>query len=437
MLKNVMGSMKRTVLQELISWRSSADRKPLILNGARQVGKTWLLQELARTGYAKEAYVMCRHNASTERIFKQDYDAKRMIRALSALTGVDITPGDTLIILDEVQEIPEAIEALKYFCENVPEYHIAAAGSLLGISMHQGISFPVGKVNIVNLYPMSFEEFLLAKGEDQMQILLRESDYSVINTLHEKYIELLKQYYYTGGMPEAVAKFVQTGELQKVRHIQLNILKGYESDFSKHVPKEQLSRIRMVWKSIPSQLFKENKKFVYGALRKGARATDFEISLQWLADAGLVYKIPRCSKPALPLAIYEDLKAFKLYLFDVGLLGAMADVSPAQVLIGESIFSEYKGGMSEQYVMQQLISHGKPHIYYYKTDDSRLEIDFLIQKENRLLPIEVKASGNVRSNSLSRMLRENPDLRAVRYSILPYKEQGQMTNVPLYAAGFA
>ena len=432
-----MGSMKRTVLQELISWRSSADRKPLILNGARQVGKTWLLQELARTGYAKEAYVMCRHNASTERIFKQDYDAKRMIRALSALTGVDITPGDTLIILDEVQEIPEAIEALKYFCENVPEYHIAAAGSLLGISMHQGISFPVGKVNIVNLYPMSFEEFLLAKGEDQMQILLRESDYSVINTLHEKYIELLKQYYYTGGMPEAVAKFVQTGELQKVRHIQLNILKGYESDFSKHVPKEQLSRIRMVWKSIPSQLFKENKKFVYGALRKGARATDFEISLQWLADAGLVYKIPRCSKPALPLAIYEDLKAFKLYLFDVGLLGAMADVSPAQVLIGESIFSEYKGGMSEQYVMQQLISHGKPHIYYYKTDDSRLEIDFLIQKENRLLPIEVKASGNVRSNSLSRMLRENPDLRAVRYSILPYKEQGQMTNVPLYAAGFA
>ena len=210
-----------------------------------------------------------------------------------------------------------------------------------------------------------------------------------------------------------------------------------ESDFSKHVPKEQLSRIRMVWKSIPSQLFKENKKFVYGALRKGARATDFEISLQWLADAGLVYKIPRCSKPALPLAIYEDLKAFKLYLFDVGLLGAMADVSPAQVLIGESIFSEYKGGMSEQYVMQQLISHGKPHIYYYKTDDSRLEIDFLIQKENRLLPIEVKASGNVRSNSLSRMLRENPDLRAVRYSMLPYKEQGQMTNVPLYAAGFA
>lgn len=437
MLKNVMGSMKRTVLQELISWRSSADRKPLILNGARQVGKTWLLQELARTGYAKEAYVMCRHNASAERIFKQDYDAKRMIRALSALTGIDITPGDTLIILDEVQEIPEAIEALKYFCENVPEYHIAAAGSLLGISMHQGISFPVGKVNIVNLYPMSFEEFLLAKGEDQMQILLRESDYSVINTLHEKYIELLKQYYYTGGMPEAVAKFVQTGELQKVRHIQLNILKGYESDFSKHVPKEQLSRIRMVWKSIPSQLFKENKKFVYGALRKGARATDFEISLQWLADAGLVYKIPRCSKPALPLAIYEDLKAFKLYLFDVGLLGAMADASPAQVLIGESIFSEYKGGMSEQYVMQQLISHGKTHIYYYKTDDSRLEIDFLIQKENRLLPIEVKASGNVRSNSLSRMLRENPDLRAVRYSILPYKEQGQMTNVPLYAAGFA
>ena len=334
--------MERIVLQQLKAWKNKADRKPLILNGARQVGKTWLLHEFARTEYKKEAYVNCRKNEQANLIFKQDFNIDRILRALRALTGVDITPGDTLIILDEVQDIPEAIEALKYFCEDAPAYHVAVAGSLLGISLHSGVSYPVGKVNEMNIYPMNFEEFLLAKGEKEMYKLLVEQDFDTMNLLHERYVDLLRQYYYVGGMPEVVARYVENGALQEVRRIQLEILNGYDRDFSKHAPKEQVPRIRMVWKSIPSQLFKENKKFIYGALRKGARATDFELAIKWLVDAGLVYKVPRCTKPALPLPVYEDLSAFKLYLLDIGLLGAMVDVEAVQVLLANNIFSEYK-----------------------------------------------------------------------------------------------
>lgn len=425
--------MERFALKQLVEWKNREDRKPLILNGARQVGKTWLLQEFARTEYKKTAYVVCRKNELARQIFSENFDVERILRSLSALTNVDITPGDTLIILDEVQEIPEAIESLKYFCEQAPEYHIAVAGSLLGISMHKGVSFPVGKVNELDIYPMSFGEFLLAKGETQAYKLLESRDFAATNLLHEKYVDLLRQYYYVGGMPEVVQKYVNTGALQEVRRIQQEILDGYDRDFSKHAPSEQVMRIRMVWESIPSQLFKENKKFIYGALKKGARAAEFEMAIQWLVDAGLLYKVPRCTKPELPLSIYEDLAAFKLYLLDVGLLGAMVQTEPAQVLINNNVFTEYKGGMTEQFVLQQMKSTIKTPVFYHKTDDSRLELDFVIQREGRLLPIEVKAGGNVRANSLSQMLKENPELKAVRYSMLPYKEQGQMTNVPLYA----
>lgn len=425
--------MERFALKQLVEWKNREDRKPLILNGARQVGKTWLLQEFARTEYKKTAYVVCRKSELARQIFSENFDVERILRSLSALTNVDITPGDTLIILDEVQEIPEAIESLKYFCEQAPEYHIAVAGSLLGISMHKGVSFPVGKVNELDIYPMSFGEFLLAKGETQAYKLLESRDFAATNLLHEKYVDLLRQYYYVGGMPEVVQKYVNTGALQEVRRIQQEILDGYDRDFSKHAPSEQVMRIRMVWESIPSQLFKENKKFIYGALKKGARATEFEMAIQWLVDAGLLYKVPRCTKPELPLSIYEDLAAFKLYLLDVGLLGAMVQTEPAQVLINNNVFTEYKGGMTEQFVLQQMKSTIKTPVFYHKTDDSRLELDFVIQREGRLLPIEVKAGGNVRANSLSQMLKENPELKAVRYSMLPYKEQGQMTNVPLYA----
>ena len=424
--------MERLILQQLKEWKGRSDRKPLIVNGARQVGKTWALREFARQQYKKEAYILCRKNELVEQIFKKDVDVQRILLSLCAVTHVDITPGDTLIILDEVQEIPEVIEALKYFCENAPEYHIAVAGSLLGISLHHDVSYPVGKVNEIDMFPMSYGEFLLAKGEKQAYQLLEEHNFEITNLLHEKYVDLLRQYYYVGGMPEAVKKYVESGALQEVRRIQQEILKGYERDFSKHAPKEQIERIRLVWKSVPSQLFKDNKKFIYGALRQGARAKDFEEAIEWLVDSGLLYKVPRCTKPALPLNIYEDFSVFKLYLVDVGLLGAMVNTDPAQVLINNQIFSEYKGGMTEEYVLQEMKSRGIAPIYYHKTDNSRLELDFLIQYQGRLLPIEVKAEGNVRANSLTTLLRSAPDLCAVRFSMLPYKKQEQLYCVPLY-----
>lgn len=430
--KNVSNIMERLVLQRLKEWKERKDRKPLIVNGARQVGKTWALREFAKREYAKEAYIICRKNELVEQVFKQDFNVERILLSLSAIINVDITPGDTLIILDEVQEIPEAIEALKYFCENAPEYHIAVAGSLLGISLHHDVSYPVGKVNEIDIYPMSYGEFLLAKGEKQCYQLLEEQNFEITNLLHEKYVDLLRQYYYVGGMPEAVKKYVESGALKEVRRIQKEILKGYERDFSKHSPKEQIERIKMVWKSIPSQLFKDNKKFIYGALRQGARAKDFEIAIEWLVDSGLLYKVPRCTKPALPLDIYEDFSVFKLYLLDIGLLGAMVNVDPAQILINNQIFSEYKGGMTEEYVLQEMKSRNISPIYYHKTDDSRLELDFVIQYKGKLLPIEVKAEGNVRANSLMSLLKANPDLQAVRFSMLPYKKQEQLFCVPLY-----
>lgn len=425
--------MERFVLQQLIEWKNSNNRKPLILNGARQVGKTWLLREFAKREYKQEAYVVCRRNELARQLFSQDFDVERILRGLRALTSVDITPHDTLIILDEVQDIPEAIEALKYFHEAAPEYHIAVAGSLLGISLHENVSFPVGKVNVIDVFPMNFGEFLLAKGEKECYNLLQSRDFAVLNPLHEKFIDLLRQYYYVGGMPEVVKKYVESEELKEVRRIQKEILLGYERDFSKHAPKDQVPRIRMVWKSIPSQLFKENKKFIYGALRKGARANEFEIAIQWLTDSGLLYKVPRCTKPALPLEIYEDLTSFKLYMLDLGLMGAMVNTAPAQVLIKNDIFQEYSGGLTEQFVLQQMKSQNISPIYYHKTDDSRLEIDFLIQHNAHLMPIEVKAGGVVKSNSLTTLLKNNPDLHAIRYSMLQYVEQKQLTNIPLYA----
>ena len=425
--------MKRFVLQQLIEWKNREDRKPLILNGARQVGKTWLLHEFAKLEYKKEAYVVCRKNNLARQLFSQDFNVDRILRGLRAMTSVDITPGDTLIILDEIQDIPEALESLKYFKEEVPEYHIAVAGSLLGISLHQDVSYPVGKVNVINIFPMNFEEFLVAKGEEEACKLLMSGDFETISLLHDKYTDLLRQYYYVGGMPEVVLKYVETDSLLEVRRIQSEILQGYDLDFSKHAPKEQVPRVRMVWNSIPSQLFKENKKFIYGALRKGARANDFEMAIQWLVNAGLLYKVPRCTKPELPLDIYEDLSAFKLYMVDLGLMGAMVKTDPAQVLIKNDIFKEYKGGMTEQYVLQQMKSKGVSPIYYHNTDNSRLELDFVIQRNAQMVPIEVKAEGNVRANSLTALLGKRPELHAERFSMLPYKVQGNRTNFPLYA----
>lgn len=425
--------MERIVLQQLLSWKEKTNRKPLIVNGARQVGKTWVLREFAHRAYDKEAYVVCRKNELVADIFRQGFDVERIIRSLSALTNTDITPHNTLIILDEVQEVPEAIEALKYFCEAAPHYHIAVAGSLLALSLHNNVSFPVGKVDEISVYPMNFEEFLMAKGEQQACRLLQSRDFQAITPLHNKYVDLLRQYYYVGGMPEAVSVYVESGALQEVRRVQQSILHGYELDFSKHAPADEVARIRLVWHSIPSQLFKDNKKFIYGALRKGARAKQYEEAIEWLADAGLVYKVPRLTKLALPLVVYEDFSVFKLFMLDVGLLGAMVQTDPSQVLINNSVFSEYKGGMTENHVLQQMLSHGQSNIYYYNTTHSRLEIDFVIQHQARLLPIEVKAETNVRANSLSALLQAQPQLTALRLSMLPYRQQERLTCLPLYA----
>ena len=425
--------MRRTALKDLTEWKRNANRKPLILNGARQVGKTWLLREFAKTAYKKEAYIVCRKNDLAKQVFARDFDIGRILRDLSALSKVDITPGDTLIILDEVQDIPEAIEALKYFYEQAPEYHVAVAGSLLGISLHQGVSFPVGKVDELNVFPMNFMEFLDAVGEQQSLTLLESRDFDGIAPLHEKFVDLLRQYYFVGGMPEAVKLYAESKALQGVREIQKSILRGYEQDFSKHAPKDQVAKIKLVWKSIPSQLFKENKKFIYGALRKGARATQYEEAIEWLVDSGLLYKVPRVSRPALPLNIYEELNIFKLYTLDVGLLGAMANTDASQILIKSDLIADFNGGLAEQFILQQMKSKQIDPIYYHSTDDSRLELDFLIQSDGHLLPIEVKSGESVRSNSLSMLLQKTPGLRAIRYSLRPYKEQNFLTNIPLYA----
>lgn len=425
--------MQRNLIQQLVAWKKSPSRKPLVLNGARQVGKTWLLRQFAKENYKKEAYIVCRKNDLARQLFSENIDVQRILRGLRALSSVDITPGDTLIILDEVQDIPEAVECLKYFYEQAPDYHIAVAGSLLGISLHQNVSFPVGKVHVLQLYPMDFHEFLLAKGETETLKLMANKDYGTINLLHDKFIDLLRQYYYVGGMPEVVNEYVTTGALQNVRNLQNDILRGYEMDFSKHVPIAQISRVRQVWRSIPSQLFKENKKFIYGVLRKGARANEFELAIQWLIDAGLVYKVPRCKQLSLPLNAYEDLSAFKLYMCDIGLLCAMAGTDAATVLIKNDVFKEFKGGLTEQFVLQQLHCRGISPVCYYNTPDSRLEVDFVIQHGGTIVPIEVKAEGNVRSNSLSMLLQKRPEIHAVRYSMLPYKEQANITNIPLYA----
>lgn len=425
--------MKRLVYNKLKKWKESNSRKPLILNGARQVGKTWILKEFGKNEYKNVAYVSCDKTEGVKPIFEQDFNTERIIRNLSALTGIDIKPKTTLIILDEIQELPIAITSLKYFCENAPEFHIAVAGSLLGLFLHQGISFPVGKVDIIRIYPMTFEEFLLARGKDIALKVLTDCNYDVSNSLHDMYIEELRQYYFTGGMPACVKAYTEGAGPNEIREIQKTILYSYVNDFSKHTTKQEAQRINMVWQSIPSQLAKDNKRFIYGAVKEGARAKDFELAIEWLINAGLVYKINRSSKPAMPLKFYEDFNAFKLFMLDCGLLGAMTDTPASQILIGDNAFKEYKGMFTELFVLQQLKAAEKFPTYYYSANDSSIEIDFLIQCQSHVYPIEVKAETNLRSKSLRTYISKHPDLKGIRTSLSPYKDEEWMVNIPLYA----
>ncbi|MBP3470773.1 MAG: ATP-binding protein [Paraprevotella sp.] len=427
--------MKRNILKELVEWKQNSKRKPLILNGARQVGKTYILQEFGKMYYKNVAYVNCDRNKMLDQIFALDYDIARIIRSLSAFLHIHITPEDTLIIFDEIQENPVILNSLKYFCENALEYHVAVAGSLLGISLHENVSFPVGKVDMIKMYPMTFDEFLTAIGEDSLVDILKQDDYVLADSLSMRLIDCLRQYYFVGGMPAAVREYSQNGNLQTVRAIQQQILFDYRRDFSKHAPSPEVPRINMVWDSIPSQLAKENKKFIYGAIRKGARASEFELAIQWLLDAGLVYRVHRASSPAVPLKFYEEPSVFKLFMLDVGLMGAMTDAPAESIIIGDNIFHEYKGAFTELFVYTQLVPQHIP-VYYHSSNDSRIEIDFLVQNGTKVIPIEVKAEENVKSKSLRTFIEKHPNLKGMRLSMLPYSNQEWMENIPLYSVNF-
>lgn len=424
--------MERKIVAKLREWKNSPNRKPLILAGARQVGKTYILKEFGRKEYENVAYINCDHNEQARSLFSNGYDIKRIITAIGAITHETIKPGKTLIVLDEIQELEHGLTALKYFCEDAPEYHVTVAGSLLGIAMRHGESAPVGKVNIIRMFPMDFEEYLMARSETNALEMLQSGDWTTVSMIHETLQKLLREYYFVGGMPEAVSTFVKSLDTNAVRRVHNDILFIYRSDMSKHVTPNEATRISMVWQSIPSQLARENKKFVYGAVKAGARAKDFEMAIQWLVDAGLVYRVSRVRDVGMPLKFYEDFNAFKLYLLDVGLLGALSEIEPAQMLLSNDSLTECKGALTENYVLCQMKCIDELYTYYYSREDSKLEVDFVVQHNGKVTPIEVKAEENLRSKSLKTFMSSHTDLMAIRFSMSKYKEQEWMKNVPLY-----
>lgn len=427
--------MYRDAIEKLEKWKNRKNRKPLIVRGARQVGKTWLMREFGRKNYEKCAYISMDENERMENVFRDAFDIDRILLALEIEAGFKITPEDTLIIFDEVQEVPRALKALKYFCEQAPQYHIMAAGSLLGIALHEGTSFPVGKVDFLDLYPMTFREFLLACGQERFVQLMEQHDYAMMGNFRTELIDYLKYYYYVGGMPEAVREYVQEKDFRAVREVQNKLLTAYENDLSKHAPAEMVTKIRMLWNSIPTQLAKENKKFVYGLVREGARAREYEVAITWLMDVGLVYKVERVKKPDFPLRAYQDFSAFKLFVLDVGLLGAMSRLNAKVILEGDRMFEEFKGALTEQYVLQQLIVHEENDIFYWSSEKGTGELDFLIQMDDKIVPIEVKAEENLQAKSLRSFVQKYDMKYAVRTSMSDYREQDWMVNYPLYDVG--
>ncbi len=424
--------MERYAIDELVKWKNSNRRKPLVIEGARQVGKTWLVKEFASLYYDDIAYVNFESLKYLRGLFATDFDTNRILEAISAATRKQIVPGKTLIFLDEVQEAENGITSLKYFNENAPQQHIIAAGSLLGLELHRQSSFPVGKVQFLTLRPMSFLEFLDALGEERLSKIILSGDWANIDIFAQKLRELLKQYYYVGGMPEAVLAFTENHDWEEVRQIQNDILKSCDFDFSKHAPADIVPRIRMLWNSIPAQLSKENRKFIYGIVKEGARAREYETALQWLFDGGLIHKVSNVTAARLPLKSYEEKSAFKIYVLDVGLLSAMSGLGQATILEGNRIFTEFKGALTEQYVLQELLLRHTP--YYFAKPNSQLEIDFLIQTDNEIIPIEVKAEENLRAKSLRQFVTDNGTQTAYRLSMSNYRQEAWMTNLPLYAA---
>lgn len=428
---NTEWPMERFIMQDLIAWKNRADRKPLILLGARQVGKTYILKEFGRREFENIAYINCDNNAMVKEMFVADYNIERILFTIGAITGVNIQAGKTLIVMDEIQELPRGLNALKYFCEDAPEYHVAVAGSLLGLTLHQGESYPVGKVNTLELFPMTFEEFLWARGFEPRMKLLQAGMWDVVKSMKTIFTQHLREYYLVGGMPEAVKKYIETNDANAVREVQNEIINAYEKDISKHAPTEQVVRINQVWNSIPSQLAKENKKFIYGVVKPGARAKDYEMAIQWLIDAGLVYKISRVKMLGLPLKIHEDISAFKLFILDCGLLGAMSKTPPALLLLPNND-NTGKGDFTENFVCSQIETLRDIPIYYYSKENSQLELDFVLQIDTHVVPVEVKAEENLQAKSLKTTLANHPGMQALRFSMNDYRKQDNITNVPLY-----
>lgn len=425
--------MYRYAIEKLKEWKADSDRKPLIIEGARQVGKTWVMKEFGNIAYEKTVYINFDSNSRMAELFSSDLDVERIIMGLELYSDTKIEPDNTLIIFDEIQEVPRALSSLKYFYENAPQYHIICAGSLLGFALHQGTSFPVGKVDFMKLYPLSFREFLLAAGKEKYVALIESEDYEMLKVFKQDINDYLKQYYFVGGMPEAVNTFVAKKDFNFVRNVQQRILEAYEQDFSKHAPNEYVPKIRMIWNSIPSQLAKENKKFIYGLVREGARAREYESAIMWLTDCGLVHKINRVSAGRLPLKAYEDMKAFKMYMLDVGLLACMSGLSPKILLDGNDLFTEFKGALTEQYVLQQLITHRDLKIYYYTNESGGCEVDFLVDTGEEVVPVEVKAEINLRAKSLRVYSEKFSPKISIRTSMADYKEESWLVNLPLYA----
>ena len=424
--------MERSAILRLQKWKEQANRKPLIIRGARQVGKTWLMQYFGKTCYSNTAYINFENNIRMQNLFQGDMDVQRILTGLQIESGSPIDSG-TLLILDEIQEVPRALNSLKYFYENRPELHVLAAGSMLGVALHPDTSFPVGKTEFMNLYPLSFTEFLHAGENHNLLELLESKDFSMITTFRSKYIDLLKQYLFTGGMPEAVLTFLQTKDYSRVREVHDNLLAAYEQDFSKHAPVNVVPRIRLIFHSLPAQLARENRKFIFGLVREGARAREFELALQWLLDSGLLSQIFRVTKPGIPLKAYQDMKAFKIFLVDIGLLGALSGLDPVSLLEGNRVFQEFKGALTEQFVLQQLLTEDNISPYYWSAKKGTAEVDFLIQHKGSIYPIEVKASENLKAKSLqSFSMQFSPD-KSVRISMSDYRDDGWLVNLPLYA----
>lgn len=429
--------MQRTAIEKLKEWKATRGHKPLIIEGARQVGKTWLMKEFGRQCYEQVVYLHFDNNPKLADVFENDYKIPRLIEAFEILSGVKINPDNTLIIFDEIQECPKALTSLKYFNEDAPEYDIVAAGSLLGLIHHDGTGFPVGKVSFLNIYPMDFFEFTKALGEERFINLIEKKDFQMIKIFNDEFEKIVKMYCYIGGMPEVVQDFVNNRDYKRVREIQKTILASYENDFSKHVPANTVEKIRMLWKTIPSQLAKENKKFIYSAIKTGARAKEYELALLWLKDAGLVYQVNRIKKPDIPLIAYQDFEAFKLFVVDVGLLSALTNLDVKTILEKTQIFEEFKGAIAEQYVYQQLrsLNYDMP-IYYWSNDTSRSEIDFVVQLDGYIIPIEVKAEKNLKAKSLKNFIQEYKSEKSVRTSLADYKlNDNNLYDIPLYAIG--